>query len=177
MTSRERHVVWNHRQLDCLMDNLFGATRKESNHHITGPLWGESTAKARCIIKCILVLEFPVITASFFIRIPAIMIEPWLSMTHCQRDTCDINHEISWKSFPHEDFFLRRSLQYSHCLQWWRKTIPNYCLTRKQSLKTEGCHNVNFAVIGGTGGCPYDNLLCHQWRQSWHHDNPRLSVI
>ena len=33
------------------------------------------------------------------------------------------------------------------------------------ALAIEGCHNVNFVVTGGTGGCRYDNLRCHQWRQ------------
>ena len=42
-------------------------------------------------------------------------------------------------------------------------------------LKTQGCHVVNFVVTDGTGGCRHDNLRCHQWRQSWHHDNSRIS--
>ena len=29
----------------------------------------------------------------------------------------------------------------------------------------------NFVVTGGTVGCRYDNLPCHQWGQSWSHDN------
>ena len=32
------------------------------------------------------------------------------------------------------------------------------------------CRDGNFVVTGGTGGCRDDNLRCHQWRQSWHHD-------
>ena len=29
-------------------------------------------------------------------------------------------------------------------------------------------HDTNFVVNGGNGGCHNDNILCHQWRQSWH---------
>ena len=35
---------------------------------------------------------------------------------------------------------------------------------------------LGFVATGGTGGCRYDNLRCHQWRQTWHHDNPKVSV-
>ena len=38
-------------------------------------------------------------------------------------------------------------------------------------LKTESCNNANFVVTGDTGGCRYDNLRCHYWRQIWHYDN------
>ena len=31
-----------------------------------------------------------------------------------------------------------------------------------QSLKPESCHDAKFVVTGGTGGCRYDNLRCHQ---------------
>ena len=31
--------------------------------------------------------------------------------------------------------------------------------------------NPNFVITGGSGGCRYDNLLSHQWWQSWDHDN------
>ena len=45
------------------------------------------------------------------------------------------------------------------------------------SLESEKgfCHDANFVVTAGTGGC-HDNLRYHQWRQSWHHDNYRVSV-
>ena len=39
-------------------------------------------------------------------------------------------------------------------LRWWQ-------------LKIQSCHDANFVVTGGTGGCRYDNIRCHQWRQSW----------
>ena len=42
---------------------------------------------------------------------------------------------------------------------------------QKHTLKTEHCHDANFVITSGTGGCLYDNLQCHQWWQSWHHDN------
>ena len=44
-------------------------------------------------------------------------------------------------------------------------------------LKTESCHDINLVVIGGTAGCLYDNLQCHQWRKRCHHGNSQFSVI
>ena len=44
-------------------------------------------------------------------------------------------------------------------------------------LKIESFHDANFAVTGGTEGCRCDNLRCHQWRQSWHHRDSRVSGI
>ena len=29
------------------------------------------------------------------------------------------------------------------------------------ALKTESCHDANFVITGGTGGCHTDNLQCH----------------
>ena len=44
------------------------------------------------------------------------------------------------------------------------------------SLRPKCCQDANFVITGGTGGCHKDNLPCHQWWQSWHHDNPRISL-
>ena len=33
------------------------------------------------------------------------------------------------------------------------------------------CHDTNFVITGGTAGCLDDNLQCHQWWQSWHHND------
>ena len=44
----------------------------------------------------------------------------------------------------------------------YRQTI--FCLWAHWKLKTENCDV-------GTLGCRCDNLLCHHWRQSWHHDS------
>ena len=30
--------------------------------------------------------------------------------------------------------------------------------------------DANFVITGGIGGCRLDNLQCHQWWQSWHHN-------
>ena len=39
------HGVWNHRWLDCLFYSLLSITTEEiSKHHITYPLWGETTS-------------------------------------------------------------------------------------------------------------------------------------
>ena len=34
------------------------------------------------------------------------------------------------------------------------------------SLKTKGCHDATFIIIGGIAGCHFDNQQCCQWRQS-----------
>ena len=45
------------------------------------------------------------------------------------------------------------------------------------SLKTKNCYDDNFVITGSTcGGCCYDNLQCHKWFQSWHHDDSWFSV-
>ena len=41
----------------------------------------------------------------------------------------------------------------------------------KSTLTHESYNNANFAVIGNTGGCHFDNLRCRQWRQSWYYVN------
>ena len=33
------------------------------------------------------------------------------------------------------------------------------------TLETENYHDANFVATERTGGCRYDNLLYHQWRQ------------
>ena len=46
------------------------------------------------------------------------------------------------------------------------------------SLKRENYHNADFVINGGTAGCRYYNLRCHQWRyhgfQRWKY---HLEVI
>ena len=42
---------------------------------------------------------------------------------------------------------------------------------RYHAQQTKSRHDANFVVTGGTGGCHNDNHRCHQWRQSWHHDD------
>ena len=49
-------------------------------------------------------------------------------------------------------------------------------LSAEGSLKNKSCHDANFVITGGTAGC-YDNLQCHQWWQSWHHEDSWFSVI
>ena len=53
------------------------------------------------------------------------------------------------------------------------------------TLKTKDRQFDNFVVIDGTVSCHYDNLRCHQWRQSCQIDNlsffseaiPKMSVV
>ena len=40
----------------------------------------------------------------------------------------------------------------------WNYNSGSWLLT----LITKSCHDGNFVIIGGTAGCHYDNLLCHQ---------------
>ena len=37
--------------------------------------------------------------------------------------------------------------------------------------ENQGCHDANLVVIADTGGCRYGNPWCHQWQQSWCHDD------
>ena len=37
-------------------------------------------------------------------------------------------------------------------------------------------HDANFAVTVDATGFRHDNLRLHQWRRSWHRDDPRFSV-
>ena len=45
----------------------------------------------------------------------------------------------------------------------------------RSALKTESCCDTNLIVNGSTGGSR-DDPRCHQWRQSWNHDDSRFSV-
>ena len=45
------------------------------------------------------------------------------------------------------------------------------------SLETKDRHFDNYVVIGGIVNCHYDNLRCHQPRQSCQNDNPLFSVF
>ena len=56
-----------------------------------------------------------------------------------------------------------------------KKSLSEISLTT--SMKPESCQDANFVTTGGTGGCHYDNLLCHQLWQSWHHDNFKNSLF
>ena len=47
----------------------------------------------------------------------------------------------------------------------------------RQSLQTESRYDAYFVITSGTWGCRYDNLMCHQWWQSWHHDESWFRVI
>ena len=42
------------------------------------------------------------------------------------------------------------------------------------SMKTNNCHNANFIVTDGIGGCYFHN---RERRQSWHHDDSRISAL
>ena len=44
------------------------------------------------------------------------------------------------------------------------------------SLKTDSCHNANFAITGSTTDCHHDCLWCSHWQQSWHHGRHEFSV-
>ena len=37
--------------------------------------------------------------------------------------------------------------------------------------------DANFVATDCSAGCRNDNLRCNQWRQSWHHDNSRSSML
>ena len=59
----------------------------------------------------------------------------------------------------------------SHCIEGVNKGVHLI-----PTLKTKNCHDAILVVTGDTAGCQYDNLQCHQWWKSWHHDNHQISV-
>ena len=54
-----------------------------------------------------------------------------------------------------------------------KKNLQIWLHNTRWSLNPEGCYDANFVVTGSTGGCHKDNLQCHQWSQSWYHQNSR----
>ena len=70
----------------------------------------------------------------------------------------------------------------SHSINWCIGILQVYfklkfCVARHSiSRKTESCHGVTFVNNGGSRGCRFGNLWCHQQRQSWHHGDSRFSV-
>ena len=72
-----------------------------------------------------------------------------------------------------EHIFIFENIVTSLTVQWVHQYIP-----RTEGRLYEACHDVNFVVIVGIGGCHDDNLRCHQWRrQSWHHNDSQFPVI
>ena len=57
--------------------------------------------------------------------------------------------------------------------KWAREEIDRECTVYIEHWTIERCHKAHSATPGGTGGC-YDNLRCHQRRQSRSHDNSRF---
>ena len=39
------------------------------------------------------------------------------------------------------------------------------------SMKTESWYDAKLSSLDPQVECCYDNLLCYQWQQSWHHDD------
>ena len=50
-------------------------------------------------------------------------------------------------------------------------TDVNYKSRFESPLKTKSSQFDNFVVTGGTVSCHYDNLRCHQWKQSRQIDD------
>ena len=48
--------------------------------------------------------------------------------------------------------------------------------TLQQQYWKLSCHDAIFVVTDGIAGCHNNNLWCHQWWQSWHHENSQFSV-
>ena len=53
-------------------------------------------------------------------------------------------------------------------LACWRPMMTSSSI----NLKINSCHDANIVITGVTRGCQNDNLWCHLWWQSWHHENP-----
>ena len=47
------------------------------------------------------------------------------------------------------------------------------------SLKPKRCHNANFVISVGTGGCHNDSIQCHQWPwpKSWHYNGSHFQYF
>ena len=82
-----------------------------------------------------------------------------LSWRHCNALWYIYPYSLRPNPSPQSD------MDQTDCYQTMRKHIqffrftPCYCLV--------SCHDANSAPVG-TGG--YDNVRCHQWQQSWHHE-------
>ena len=55
------------------------------------------------------------------------------------------------------------------CHHWWHH--------RFSFMTTKSDNHANFVITDGTAGCHHDNLRCHQWWQSWHHNISLFSVV
>ena len=91
------------------------------------------------------------------------------------------NAELLWCQFCHQWWHCRLSLRQRGVPPVMTKlTSWQLCF---QSLYQDvfiiirrSCYDANSAISGGTAGCHYDNVECHQWWQSWHHDNSVFRV-
>ena len=63
---------------------------------------------------------------------------------------------------------------------WFRNLFELFCpccSPETNPFNTESpwrCHDANFVVTGGIGGC-HNNLRCRTWWRNWHHDNFRYN--
>ena len=58
---------------------------------------------------------------------------------------------------PDTDYDIRlKDTDYIRPKFVWEKYIPNWNTSHQTSamLESENCHDANFVIIGGTGGCP-----------------------
>ena len=99
---------------------------------------------------------------------------------YCMHLTADFNRS----SHKTNHFILSIAVNYHPLLESMSQFLLLVTIVKNQiiscisnyKLKTESCYSANFVVSGGTAGCDNDNLRCHQWRQSRHHDNSQLSL-
>ena len=74
---------------------------------------------------------------------------------------------------PHAEMAAARS-----AFSWEKSSLLikfHHSMRSFWSLNMESCHDANFVVTDGTP--EVFNLRCRHWRQSWHHDNFRFSVM
>ena len=73
---------------------------------------------------------------------------------------------------PHKGPVTRKMFPFDDVIM---VTLKSAWTTFHESSKSSYC--VNLVVTGGNWGCRHDNHRCHQWWQSWHHNNSWLSVV
>ena len=90
---------------------------------------------------------------------------------------------------PEEHIHICHLRHIDTCLEWifcynccstqldMRWPVVNFARERTMFVTDDtGCCQYYFVVACGIGGCYYDSLRCHQWRQCWHHDNSRVPL-
>ena len=83
-----------------------------------------------------------------------------------------ITHGIKWFIC----LYILQGCMHAHVSWMYSISVIHSSTQLSHSLKRKYGQFDNFVVNGGTVSCHYDNLWCHQWRQSCQLDDFLLSV-